>query len=704
MAQNAKKGRTYIPFSSQITVNPLRMSSQDIAVWKTAIDAARNTTNPKRKQLYELYDNIKIDGHLEAVMDKRKMAITNKRVLFVDKGGKESDNVKEYLLSTPWFYDFLSHAIDQVSYGHSLIELIPEQGIISSVNLINRANVMPETGFVMFNYSNDQDGIYFRGEKAEPTYNRYLIEVGGTKDYGKLMTAAQYVIYKRGGFGDWSQFAELFGMPFRVGKYNPFDDTTRTKLSTALSEMGGAGYAIIPDGTSLEFHQNNGQGQSDIFKEMITMCNSEISKIFLGQTMTTDNGSSRSQSETHKFVEEDINLSDMLRIEYLLNWTFKDKMAELGFNELLNGNFHFENTQVIPLEKQIDIDLKVAAQVPIDEKYWYEKYGVPMPDGKTRPINADDTGEEDTTTEGNQKKSLIENGTIKLLTNTSSIESYITKLYASKCDHPEHNLSVVTLADNKGSDKIWSRISKGIHNGEIKPGYVDPELYSWIAKQLFTGVTKGFGGGFDKFYTDEPDYKMLANLEKNVHIFSAFKTYHELREATNLLTDKEGKVRPFSEFKTEILKVHEKYNVNWLNTEYNQAIASSQMASVWVDIEANKEALPYLKYQTAGDDRVRASHSALDGITKKIDDAFWDTYYPPNDWGCRCDVVQLANGTITNTSKTKLPLLKPMFDNNTAKKGVVFPASHPYYKVAKEDKENAKNLWNLDVPDKNKKA
>jgi SPP1 gp7 family putative phage head morphogenesis protein len=44
----------------------------------------------------------------------------------------------------------------------------------------------------------------------------------------------------------------------------------------------------------------------------------------------------------------------------------------------------------------------------------------------------------------------------------------------------------------------------------------------------------------------------------------------------------------------------------------------------------------HLQYLTMEDDRVRESHAALDGIILPKDDPFWQTHFPPWEWGCRC--------------------------------------------------------------------
>lgn len=47
------------------------------------------------------------------------------------------------------------------------------------------------------------------------------------------------------------------------------------------------------------------------------------------------------------------------------------------------------------------------------------------------------------------------------------------------------------------------------------------------------------------------------------------------------------------------------------------------------------------RYVTAHDDRVRPSHEALDGVTLPKDHPFWQMFYPPNGWNCRCQAIPL---------------------------------------------------------------
>lgn len=210
------------------------------------------------------------------------------------------------------------------------------------------------------------------------------------------------------------------------------------------------------------------------------------------------------------------------------------------------------------------------------------------------------------------------------------------------------------------------------------------------------GVFQGYGGNFDTIAYNTPDYNKLAHLEQNVYQFSGAKNYWQMRELTEALYNN-GTIRPFREFKTIATNILGQYQGNWLQTEYNAAIAGAQMASKWVDFEQHPAAL--LEYRTADDDRVREAHQALNGTIRPVSDNFWHIYYPPNGWNCRCTVIRRNSGTPTPESKTEYPEIPMAFRTNLAKTGMVFNANSPFFN---DIPANVKQQINALVPDRSK--
>lgn len=73
-----------------------------------------------------------------------------------------------------------------------------------------------------------------------------------------------------------------------------------------------------------------------------------------------------------------------------------------------------------------------------------------------------------------------------------------------------------------------------------------------------------------------------------------------------------------------------------LKTIYHANVQSAYMAGRWKQFQENSADRPYLQYVAIMDSRTRPAHAALDGKVFRIDDPFWDSFSPPNGWGCRC--------------------------------------------------------------------
>lgn len=145
---------------------------------------------------------------------------------------------------------------------------------------------------------------------------------------------------------------------------------------------------------------------------------------------------------------------------------------------------------------------------------------------------------------------------------------------------------------------------------------------------------------------------MRARLRESDYIFSGIKTFHELNEAFPSLLDENGNRKPFNQFLNDVQAIDSTYNKAYLNAEYNHAQAAAEMAAKWEDFEEDGDEYN-LQYRTAGDDKVRPEHAALHGVTLPMSDPFWDEYYPPNGWNCRCTVVQVLKDKYPATDRAE---------------------------------------------------
>lgn len=115
---------------------------------------------------------------------------------------------------------------------------------------------------------------------------------------------------------DWLAFAEVFGIPIRVGRYPASASSAdQAKLLTAVANLGTDAAAILPDSMSLEFITHSStSGGGALFKELADYLDKQVSKGVLGQTMTTDDGSSMAQAKIHEKVRQDIVEADATEV------------------------------------------------------------------------------------------------------------------------------------------------------------------------------------------------------------------------------------------------------------------------------------------------------------------------------------------------------------------------------------------------------
>ena len=260
---------------------------------------------------------------------------------------------------------------------------------------------------------------------------------------------------------------------------------------------------------------------------------------------------------------------------------------------------------------------------------------------------------------------------------------------------------ILLLADKKKpfefDDSLFDAVAKLIYeNG----GFDISQLEDPAARAVINETLRVLSTAIDSGLPHEVPATVRYALENNAFIFSGFKTFHSMREiGLSMVTDK-GDIKPFNLFLNDVKTINNKYNHNYLYAEYNHAVGTSLMAAKWHDFEQDSDRYD-LQYRTANDERVREEHAMLHNTTLPTSDPFWDKYYPPNGWNCRCTVVQVRKGKYP-TSDPQLAMKRGdnctdgvkqrMFRYNPGKTLQLFPPKHPYYKAPDNAKKTIEEV------------
>lgn len=156
---------------------------------------------------------------------------------------------------------------------------------------------------------------------------------------------------------DWIAFIETYGLPMRLGRYGREatpDDVNI--LARAVANIGTDAAAVLPDHMRIDFEATADGTGSAIFEKLARWVDEQTSKAVLGQTMTSDNGSSNAQAQVHDEVRHDILRSDARKIAQPLNRDLVKPFVDLNFGPQENYP-----QLVFPVDEPEDIDLLVKS-------------------------------------------------------------------------------------------------------------------------------------------------------------------------------------------------------------------------------------------------------------------------------------------------------------------------------------------------------
>lgn len=345
---------------------PVVQRAYDIGSWKTAVNAYFTGKMPAIS-LQDMYLNLVMsDAHLTSEMEKRRLAVTTCNVRVTLYG---VEFPIDRLISQPKMQALLGEILDAKLYGWTILDFDEFKPVWKS---LPRRNYIPHTG----EYSHTGTST---GEDLTGYQNILLVD---TFTPGVLATATFYSVLKRNAFSDFAQYAELYAMPVHDVVYEGNDPVVKQQIKEVLKDPSNVYAFEWPADVKINQRQGAYSSGTDVYRTLIDLCNAEISKVVVGQTMTTTDGSSYSQAKVHHQIYTAILAADRVFVESHLNTGFAKLLTEMyGLPEGLEFRLYEDesvDTQALLTQDKAAIELiQMAESAGLDTQWIYEKYGIP---------------------------------------------------------------------------------------------------------------------------------------------------------------------------------------------------------------------------------------------------------------------------------------------------------------------------------------
>jgi SPP1 gp7 family putative phage head morphogenesis protein len=669
------------------------------------------------------------DAHVASQMQMRKQAVLRLEYdVHTDSDDPRAVKVAEFcrkaLLGLEDLDDLLMELLDAIPQGWAMPELIWDvssgQAVIAGFNRVPQERTCWPDETNIPRLATDADPI--RGVEIPPfkvVFHRHRVRSAPPFRAGVMRTVVWWWMFKNYAVKDWAAFAEIFGMPLRVGKYEPGSNSDdRQALKQALLDLGVDGAAVISKDTEIEFKEAAARtAGKTVFEAFALYCNREMSKAILGQTLTSDvdKVGSYAAAKVHDNVREDLRDADAAALAKTLRQQVLLPLAVFNFGpDAPVPWFIFNIEEAEDLKEKSEVYSRLVEMgLPLPQMHVYEAFKVPAPEGDEIVLQKTGAAE------------LLSNRALSLQVNSArdrarkAAQGAIERLGAAAARAAAVNLADLTgaleeaVAEAEDYDgllasalRLFPRLKPGPVARVLEEAVVAAELNGRVSADHRSTQANSRGGarsprirpvggpggrnllrsnarqGFrfiDKpldpreairFFAEKPPVtpEVFARLtaQAKARAFTVAgvmqedllaELYHEVDKAL-----REGTA--FAEFQASAGELFARRGLAgpnpWhLETVFRNNIQSAYMAGRYHQM-VDPEVLgrrPFWQYETVGDAQVRPEHAAQHGKVYPAQHPFWAFWYPPNGHNCRCDVISLSGQEVAARG---LPVQKHM--------------------------------------------
>jgi phage gp29-like protein len=332
------------------------------------------------------------DPHLFSQLQTRKNAVTGLDYEIISFSDEETDKniaefVKQEIESLENFEDVLIDLLDAIGKGIAFSEIIwtYDDGKVTIDDIKWRHQkkfFWDENDKLKVMTKENPSGIELPENKF--IIHRYKARSGHPSRAGVLRVLAWMYLFKNYDIKDWVSFCEVFGMPLRLGKYNPSaSNEDKAALMRALVQIGTDAAGIIPDGTEITFTESSKSTSINLYESLARFCDEQMSKAVLGQTLTSDaGGGSYAQSKTHNEVRHDLTVADCKAIAATLRRDLIRPLVIYNFGEDKRIPYiRFDCEEAEDQNETADIyDKLIGWGLKISTAHLYKKFSIPKPE------------------------------------------------------------------------------------------------------------------------------------------------------------------------------------------------------------------------------------------------------------------------------------------------------------------------------------
>lgn len=352
------------------------------------------------------------DCHLHAVLSTLELSLAGMELQVVPASDKPRDrkiaaHVEQVFANfgpnerdphAKGLAELVQHLASGYYYGHAVAELLYRENKHGQIVPYAADPVMPRrfifdqqtSRLHFFDYAGN---LPYPGADLTVAYPGHFVQFtpivlgSGPSREGLMRPLVWAALFRNWGIRDWLALAELAWKPWRIGYYDKEKYASKADiegLMAALQYLTTNGQTMLPKNVELDIKWPDAKG--GINSQHASLCAfmaAEMSKAVLGQTMTTDNGSSRSQAEVHDEVRRDRRDAAARAISEVLRWQVAATSVRLNFGDEAD----------VPMVHLVanDTDLAGLAAVlltlsgpkglgvPVPLRWIYKMFGIPAP-------------------------------------------------------------------------------------------------------------------------------------------------------------------------------------------------------------------------------------------------------------------------------------------------------------------------------------